>query len=111
MKKNLKFYIVLYLAKLSRIALKVIGRDATYFPGKLAVTLDKDFLGRIDKPKTIIGVTGTNGKTTVCNMIEDCLKAGGYDFIDNHLGSNINSGLASSLIEGAKLSGNSDGND
>ena len=105
MKKNLKFYIVLYLAKLSRIALKVIGRDATYFPGKLAVTLCPDFLGRIDKPKTIIGVTGTNGKTTVCNMIEDCLKASNYDFIDNHLGSNINSGLASSLIEGAKLSG------
>ena len=105
MKKNLKFYIVLYLAKLSRIALKIIGRDATYFPGKLAVTLCPDFLGRIDKPKTIIGVTGTNGKTTVCNMIEDCLKENGYDFIDNHLGSNVNSGLASSLIEGAKLSG------
>ena len=105
MKKNLKFYIVLYLAKLSRIALKVIGRDATYFPGKLAVTLCPDFLGRIDKPKTIIGVTGTNGKTTVCNMIEDCLRANGYDFIDNHLGSNINSGLASSLIEGATISG------
>ena len=54
MKKNLKFYIVLYLAKLARIALKVIGRDATYFPGKLAVTLCPDFLGRIDKPKIII---------------------------------------------------------
>ena len=105
MKKNLKFYIVLYLAKLSRIALKIIGRDATYFPGKLAVTLCPDFLGRIDKPKTIIGVTGTNGKTTVCNMIEDCLKENGYEFIDNHLGSNINSGLASTLIEGANLFG------
>lgn len=105
MKKNLKFYIVLYLAKLSRIALKIIGRDATYFPGKLAVTLCPDFLGRIDKPKTIIGVTGTNGKTTVCNMIEDCLKENGYEFIDNHLGSNINSGLASTLIEGANLLG------
>lgn len=105
MKKNLKFYIVLYLAKLARIALKVIGRDATYFPGKLAVTLCPDFLGRIDKPKTIIGVTGTNGKTTVCNMIEDCLKENGYDFIDNHLGSNVNSGLASTLIEGATLTG------
>ena len=105
MKKTLKFYIVLYLAKLSRIALKVIGRDATYFPGKLAVTLCPDFLGRIDKPKTIIGVTGTNGKTTVCNMIEDCLKENGYEFIDNHLGSNINSGLASTLIEGANLFG------
>lgn len=105
MKKNFKFYIVLYLAKLSRIALKIIGRDATYFPGKLAVTLCPDFLGRIDKPKTIIGVTGTNGKTTVCNMIEDCLKENGYQFIDNHLGSNINSGLASELIEGATLLG------
>ncbi|MCI8345299.1 MAG: DUF1727 domain-containing protein [Clostridia bacterium] len=105
MKKNFKFYIVLYLAKLSRIALKIIGRDATYFPGKLAVTLCPDFLGRIDKPKTIIGVTGTNGKTTVCNMIEDCLKENGYEFIDNHLGSNINSGLASTLIEGANLLG------
>ncbi len=105
MRKNLKFYIVLYLAKLSRIALKIIGRDATYFPGKLAVTLCPDFLGRIDKPKTIIGVTGTNGKTTVCNMIEDCLKENGYEFIDNHLGSNINSGLASTLIEGATLLG------
>lgn len=105
MKKTLKFYIVLYLAKLSRMLLKIIGRDATYFPGKLAVTLCPDFLGRIDKPKTIIGVTGTNGKTTVCNMIENCLKENGYEFIDNHLGSNINSGLATSLIEGATLTG------
>lgn len=105
MKKNLKFYLVLYLAKLSSVALKVIGRDASYFPGKLAVTLCPDFLGRIDKPKTIIAVTGTNGKTTVCNMIEDCLKANGYDFIDNHLGSNVNSGIATTLIEGANLKG------
>lgn len=105
MKKNLRFYIVLYLAKIARIALKIIRRDATYFPGKLAVTLCPDFLGRIDKPKTIIGVTGTNGKTTVCNMIEDCLKENGYDFIDNHLGSNVNSGIASTLIQGANLKG------
>lgn len=105
MKKNLRFYIVLYLAKIARIALKIIRRDATYFPGKLAVTLCPDFLGRIDKPKTIMGVTGTNGKTTVCNMIEDCLKENGYDFIDNHLGSNVNSGIASTLIQGANLKG------
>ena len=104
-KKGMKFYLVLYLAKISRIALKMIGLDATYFPGKLAVTLCPDFLGKIEKPKTIIGVTGTNGKTTVCNMIEDTLRENGYDFIDNHLGSNINSGLASTLIEGADLKG------
>ena len=69
--KPIKFYIVLALAKMARVALKIIRRDATYFPGKLAVTLCPDFLGYIEKPKTIIGVTGTNGKTTVCNMISD----------------------------------------
>lgn len=105
LKKSIIFYITFYLAKLSRVLLKIIGRDATYFPGKLAITLCPDFLGRIEKPETIIAVTGTNGKTTVCNMIEDTLRENGYDFIDNHLGSNINSGIASALIEGATLKG------
>ena len=105
MKKTFKFYIALYLAKLSIVALKAIRRDATQFPGKLAVTLCPDFLGMIDKPRRVIGVTGTNGKTTVCNMLEDCLKENGYKFMDNKLGSNTNSGIASTLIKGAKLSG------
>ena len=105
MKKTFRFYIALYLAKLSIVALKVIRRDATQFPGKLAVTICPDFLGRIDKPKTVIGVTGTNGKTTVCNMVEDCLRENGYKFMDNKLGSNTNSGIASTLIKGANLRG------
>lgn len=106
MKKTIRFYIAFYIAKISVIALKIIRRDATQFPGKLAITLCPNFLEQIGKPKTIIAVTGTNGKTTVCNMIEDCLKENGYDFIDNQLGSNTNSGIASTFIKGAKLSGN-----
>lgn len=106
MKKNIRFYFAFYLAKISVIALKIIRRDATQFPGKLAITLCPNFLEQIGKPKTIIAVTGTNGKTTVCNMIEDCLRENGYDFEDNQLGSNTNSGIASTFIKGAKLSGN-----
>ena len=105
MKKNIKYYIAFYLAKISIIVLKILKRDATQFPGKLAVTICPNFLEQIDKPKTIIAVTGTNGKTTVCNMIEDCLKENNYNFIDNHLGSNTNSGIASTFIKGTKLSG------
>lgn len=105
MKRNIRFYFAFYLAKISVIVLKAIKRDATQFPGKLAITLCPNFLEQIGKPKTIIAVTGTNGKTTVCNMIEDCLKENGYDFIDNQLGSNTNSGIASTFIKGAKLSG------
>ncbi len=103
--KPIKFYIVLALAKMARVALKMIRRDATYFPGKLAVTLCPDFLGYIEKPKTIIGVTGTNGKTTVCNMITDILTDNGYDIVNNMLGANINAGVASSLIVNSTLTG------
>ena len=105
MKKNIRYYLSFYLAKLSVVALKIIRRDATQFPGKLAITICPNFLQMIEKPKTIIAVTGTNGKTTVCNMIEDCLRENNYEFIDNQLGSNTNSGIASTFIKGAKLSG------
>ena len=105
MKKNIKYYIAFYLAKILVIVLKILRRDATQFPGKLAVTICPDFLEQINKPETIIAVTGTNGKTTVCNMIEDCLRENNYNFIDNHLGSNTNSGIASAFIKDTKLSG------
>jgi len=103
--KPIKFYFVLWLAKMARVALKIIRRDATYFPGKLAVTLCPDFLGYIEKPRTIIGVTGTNGKTTVCNMISDILTDNGYDIMNNMLGANINAGVASALIVNSTFMG------
>lgn len=107
MKKNIRFYIALWGAKSSVVFLKILKRRATNFPGKFALKICPDFIGRIDKPKTVIGVTGTNGKTTVCNIIEDVLKENGYDFIDNKYGSNINSGIATALISGASLRGKS----
>ena len=74
MKKNFRFYVALWGAKAGTILLKLLRRNATFFPGKFAITVCPDFIARIDKPKTVIAVTGTNGKTTVCNMIEDVLK-------------------------------------
>ena len=107
MKKNLRFYIALWGAKAGTILLKLLKRNATFFPGKFALKVCPDFLGRIDKPKTIIAVTGTNGKTTVCNMIEDILKDNNYIFIDNKYGSNIDAGVTTTLINGANLKGKS----
>lgn len=106
-KKTLRFYIALWLAKLSSIALKILRRNATYFPGKIALTLCPEFMGMLDKPKTIIGVTGTNGKTTTCNMINNILEQNGFDFINNKYGSNIDGGIATTLIQGANFLGKS----
>ena len=105
MKKGIRFYMALWGAKAGTVLLKLLRRNATFFPGKFALKVCPDFIGKIGKPKTIIAVTGTNGKTTVCNMIEDILKDNNYEFIDNKYGSNIDAGVATTLISGASLMG------
>ena len=84
-KKTLKFYIAIFIAKCASFTLKLLKRNATYMPGKIALQLCPDFLGMLEKPETIIGVTGTNGKTTVCNMINDILTENKYDFINKSI--------------------------
>lgn len=98
MKRNLPFFFALWLSKLSILCLRLIGRKGTNLPGGCAILLCRDFLGRIPRPKTIIGITGTNGKTTVANMVEDVLDACGVDYCCNRTGSNVDTGLASTLI-------------
>ena len=100
-KKTFRFYIALWVAKCTSFILKVLKRNATYMPGKIALTICPNFLGMLEKPKTIVGVTGTNGKTTVCNMINDILTANKFDFINNKYGSNIDGGIATTLIQGS----------
>ena len=107
MKKNLNFYITLWIVKLISTGLKLLGKNATYYPGKLALDMCPGFMGMLDKPKTIIGVTGTNGKTTVSNMINDILIDNGYKIINNKYGSNIDAGIATTLLQGATLFGKS----
>lgn len=97
------FYAVLYLTKIIRILLKLLGRNATQLPGKVALTLYPNFLEKIDKPKVVIGVTGTNGKTTVCNLLINYFEENKKRVLNNKFGSNVNSGIASALIGGTSI--------
>ena len=99
----IKFYIALYIAKIVRLILKIFGRKASFLPGRIAIKICNDFLQKVKKPKQIIGVTGTNGKTTVCNLIIDALKQNNYKVMDNSFGSNIDAGIASSFIAGVNI--------
>ena len=105
MKKTFKFYVAIILAKCANKTLKIMKRKASYYPGKLALKICPDFLGQIEKPKTIIGVTGTNGKTTVSNIINDVLEDNGYKVLNNRYGSNMNTGIASSFVENTTFLG------
>lgn len=102
---SIRFLAALTGAKAGSALLKALGRQASYFPGAFAIKLCPDFLDRIEKPETVICVTGTNGKTTVCNMIIDALEKCGYDVLDNRAGANVNAGLATSLAQQSTLTG------
>ena len=104
-KKTLRFYAVLLVIKAMIRVMQMMGRNATHVPGRKAINWCPDFLDQIDKPEYIIGITGTNGKTTTANLIEDALRDNGYDFIDNSFGGNIDSGIASALIKNCTLGG------
>lgn len=100
-----RYGIALLAAKMSVLALKVTKHNGTNFPGIVALRICPDFLKYIHKPETIIGVTGTNGKTTVSNLLNDLLSKLGRKVLNNGMGSNINTGIATCLISGVSLFG------
>lgn len=102
---KLRFLLALWMARLSIPALKITRHNGTDFPGTLALKLCPDFLKYIGKPKRIVAVTGTNGKTTVANMLGDVLTSQGMTVLSNRAGSNIASGVSTALLKGCDLLG------
>ena len=104
-KRNFRFYIAMFGAKASTVLLKALGRKASFFPGEVALKICPDFAARVEKPETVICVTGTNGKTTTCNMIIDALEKNGYEVLNNRAGANVNSGVIAALANGSTMGG------
>ena len=102
---KLRFLLALWLGKLSIPALKITHHNGTDFPGSLAVKVCPDFLKDVGKPPVMVAVTGTNGKTTVSNMLVDILEAEGHHVLSNRAGSNITSGVSTAFIRNCDLLG------
>lgn len=103
--KRFQYFLALYAAKASQGLLKLLGRNATYLPGKIAIRLCKKFLAYHTPPKTVIAITGTNGKTTTSNLVTSILRTNGYSITNNSYGSNVQAGVISALIEDSDLLG------
>ena len=103
--KRLRFYLTMFATKTLIMLMRALGRNATNFPGSFALALCPDILGQLEKPKTIIAVTGTNGKTTVSNMISDVLSANGFEFTNNRFGGNVDTGITAALVDASTLLG------
>ena len=101
----MRFVLAIICCKLIRLALRLLGRGGTALPGKVALRICPDMLGRLARGVTVAVVTGTNGKTTTCRMLEKMLRDAGRDCFANRSGSNLERGLTADFVSNAGLFG------
>ena len=75
--------------KLTRALLRRTGRGGTAVPGKVAMKFAGNILETTSEGMEIVVVTGTNGKTTTCSMIEHAVRAAGHDCLLNRSGAHL----------------------
>lgn len=105
--KKIRYYLAIITCKVLNFFAKLLIAQSSHKAGKIALIIYPNLLKDIEKPKKIIGITGTNGKTTVTNLIVDSLSNLGYKLIHNAEGSNIEDGVVTALAEGVSFTGKS----
>ena len=101
----MRLFFAILICKLTRLALRLAGRGGTALPGKLALRVCPDMLSKLSHGVTTVMVTGTNGKTTTCRMLEQMLRDAGRDCFANRSGSNLERGIAADFAANASLFG------
>ena len=101
----MRLFLAILLCKLSRALLRLLGRGGTALPGTLALRLCPDAVSRLAKGIRCVMVTGTNGKTTTCRMLEKMLRDAGRDCFANRSGSNLERGITADFVSNAGLFG------
>jgi Zn ribbon nucleic-acid-binding protein len=94
----LRLLLTIWAVKLSVFALRTLGRQGTHVPGLIARKLHPGIIGALRHPARVVVVTGTNGKTTVSNLLAEALEAQGLRVASNRNGSNLAAGVATTLI-------------
>ncbi len=98
-----KFFSIL-ICKLARFAGKLMGKGSS-MPGKLALKVCPDILGKIKLPKYIIAVTGSNGKTSTVEMIAHVMEDAGLNIAYNKEGSNQIEGVTTFILNNCTMGG------
>jgi len=100
----LNIFIIIY-TKFLIIILKLLGKKAGTYPGRMALKLNKNIRDCFKIEGKIVCVTGTNGKTTTTNMITEILEKSNKKVISNKEGNNIGWGITTTLIKNSTITG------
>ena len=100
----MKMFLAIIVCKLLRFVGKLVGKGSS-LPGKYALKLCPDVLGRVKLPPCVIAVTGSNGKTSTVEMIAAILRKGGKTVVYNEEGSNQIEGVTTLILCNSSLAG------
>lgn len=104
--KKILFYVTLFITKILSVMLRFVSKTrGTNLPGSIAIKLCPDFLQYFILPEKVIAITGSNGKTSTTNFVNEILEQSKYKVLSNRSGSNMASGIATSLLMVSDLSG------
>jgi UDP-N-acetylmuramyl tripeptide synthase len=99
----MRFYLALWASKFYLLIQKIIGQSNSDKAGLLAARICPEILTKVNKPKIVIAVTGTNGKTTVSHLIYDILKQDGKKIGFNEWNANNRAGHIRCLIDSVNI--------
>ena len=97
-------FLAILTCKLLRFVGKLVGKGSS-LPGKYALKICPDILGRVRLPDYIIAVTGSNGKTSTVEMIAAILRRSGRQVVYNEEGSNQIEGVTTLILTHCSLGG------
>ena len=100
----MKRFLAIVVCKILRVVGKIVGKGSS-LPGKFALKICPDVLGRMKLPQYIIAVTGSNGKTSTVEMIAHVLTQNGKRVAWNREGSNQIEGVTTMVLCNSTLSG------
>ena len=95
------------LAKNAMNIQKLLGKKKSGIPGRTAGQFCPDFLSHMEKPETLVYVTGTNGKEEVVELAAKVLKDNNYEFTDNIGMGGDGDSIISALLGKTAISGKS----
>lgn len=87
------------------VCTKIIKKGGTTIGGAIALKIYPKLLEEFEMPKTVVGITGTNGKTTVTNMIASVAKENNISYVSNLAGANMKGGIVTAFLKESTING------
>ena len=97
--KSINYYLGLWAGKLAIKVFTLQGNPNNDRPGILARRFDENFIADADKPEHVLLISGTNGKSSITNIINSMYRKAGLKTACNEAGNNTFAGEAWTMLK------------